>query len=143
MDQLKQAKAPDNSAAAPVAEGANGAPEEETAISDPKEKMKADIALLKDLFPALTAEEIPDEVWEDVKNGQSLAASYALYFLKTVKEQERIEKLNAENEKKASPRVNNDPAEENYYSYETVKNMSPAEVRKHYAEILDSMDSWN
>ena len=55
---------------------------EDAALRAPsaKEKMKADIALLKELFPALSAEEIPDEVWESVKNGESLAASYALYF---------------------------------------------------------------
>ena len=63
--------------------------------------------------------------------------------MKTVKEQERIEKLNAENEKKASPRVKGDKAEEDYYSFETVKHMTPDQVRKHYAAILKSMDSWN
>ena len=136
MDRLNPDEVFDESAETPKSDSA---PEKTNA----KDKMKADIALLKELFPALTADEIPDEVWESVKEGQSLAASYALYFLQTVKEQERIEKLNAENEKKASPRVKNDKAEEDYYSFETVKNMAPGEVRKHYAAILKSMDSWN
>ncbi|MBR6529967.1 MAG: hypothetical protein IKT43_00940 [Clostridia bacterium] len=108
-----------------------------------EERMTQDISTLRSLFPALTPEEIPDEVWEKVSGGESLAASYALYFLTQLKEKERIETLNRENEQKALPRIKNDQAGEEYYSPEAVKKMSAADVRKNYAAILKSMDSWN
>lgn len=108
-----------------------------------EERMKEDIQTLRALFPALSSEEIPDEVWQKVSEGESLAASYALYFLKQLKEKERIEAHNRENEKKALPRIKSDKPSEEYYSPETVRQMTPAEVRRHYAAILKSMDSWN
>lgn len=118
------------------------APAANSPLSD-EDRMKEDIRTLRTLFPALTPEEIPEEVWQKVSEGESLAAAYALHFLKQLKEKERIEKHNLENEKKALPRLKSDRASEEYYSPETVRAMSPAEVRRHYAAILKSMDSWN
>ncbi len=108
-----------------------------------EERMTDDIKQLRALFPDLTPEDIPEEVWQSVSAGESLAASYALFYVKQLKEEERIEKVNRENEKKALGRIKQDKGQEEYFSPETVQKMSPAEVRKHYAAILKSMDSWN
>ncbi len=111
-------------------------------ISD-EDKIRADIQTLRELFPALKSEDIPEEVWQQVQNGESLSCAYALHFLKDLKEQERIQKHNEETQKKAPPRVRQNAEAENYFSAEAVRAMSPEEVRKHYAAILKSMDSWN
>ena len=119
---------------------------EETAKKTPlseEERMTEDIETLRALFGDLTPEDIPEEVWQKVAQGESLAASYALVYLKDLKEKERIESHNRANEKKALGRIKQDKASEEYFSPEPVRKMSPAEVRKHYAAILKSMDSWN
>lgn len=105
--------------------------------------MRNDIALLRELFPTLSANDIPDEVWKKVSEGEGLAASYALYFLCDLKKKEKIAQKNRENEEKALGKIKHDHGAEDYFSAETVRAMSPAEVRKHYAAILKSMDSWN
>ena len=117
--------------------------ETEKALPTEEERMAEEIRTLRSLFPNLTPDDIPEEVWAHVAEGESLAASYALYFLKDLKEKERIEQKNRENEQKALPRIKSDAPSEEYYSPETVKKMSPAEVRRNYAAILKSMDSWN
>lgn len=117
-------------------------PETTKALSE-EERMTEDIRLLRALFDDLTPEDIPEEVWQKVASGESLAGSYALYVLAKQKEEDRIKALNLENEKKALGRIKNDKPGEEYFSPEAVRKMSPSEVRKHYATILKSMDSWN
>ncbi|MBQ2253444.1 MAG: hypothetical protein II328_05605 [Clostridia bacterium] len=112
------------------------------AVSE-EERIIADIETLRALFPDLTPEQIPEEVWQKVSEGESLAASYALFYLKEQKEKERIETHNRENEEKALGKIRQDKDSEEYYSPETVRKMSPKEVRKNYDAILKSMDRWN
>ena len=117
--------------------------EQEEETENPVEKMQQDIALFHSLFPEVKGEEIPAEVWERVEKGESLAASYALYILQKEKEEERIRKVNEENEKKAPPRIHRDGTEPEYFSPEAVKSMSRSEIKKHYDKILTSMEKWN
>ena len=107
------------------------------------EKLAEDVAAFHALFPDVKAEEIPGSVWEQVEAGESLTASYAVHFVAALRDKERIERLNAENEKAAPPPVRHDGKEESYFSPEAVRAMSRDEVRKHYQEILRSMDHWN
>ncbi len=115
---------------------------EEESLS-PEAKMQADITLFHSLFPDVKAQDIPKEVWDSVEEGESLAASYSLYAVKTFREEERIRKVNEENDKKAAPRVQSDPGGEEYFSPEAVKQMTRAEIRKNYNKILTSMEKWN
>ena len=112
-------------------------------VPDDAEKLARDVAAFHSLFPDVKAEEIPGEVWERVEGGESLTAAYAVHFVREKREEERIAKLNAENEKAAPPPVRHDGKEESYFSPEAVKAMSRDEVRKNYQEILRSMDHWN
>lgn len=134
-------------AAVSKAENAEEAPVEESGAatesgSEP-EKLAEDVAVFHELFPEVKAEAIPAEVWKQVEAGESLTAAYAVHFVKAMREQARIEEKNAENEKAAPPPVRHDGKEESYFSPEAVRKMSRAEVRKHYQEILRSMDHWN
>lgn len=115
---------------------------EAEAVEEKALPMEEDVALFHELFPALTAEDIPEEVWREVEAGESLAKSYALYAVKEYREQERVRAVNEENAKKAPPAVRHDGGDGDYFSPETVKGMSPAQVKKHYQAILTSMDSW-
>ena len=116
---------------------------EEAAIENPEEKMEADITLFHELFPDVKGDQIPAEVWESVEGGESLAAAYALYTIRQMRQEERIRKVNEENEKKAPPRIRHDGGQGEYFSPEAVKAMSRSEVRKHYDAILRSMESCN
>jgi len=116
---------------------------EETEAPDAQETMEEDIALFRSLFPDVKGEEIPQEVWERVERGESLAASYALYAVQQYREEERIAKINEENGKKAPPPVEGGSTEGDYFSPDAVKSMSPAEIRKNYDKILTSMEKWN
>lgn len=110
---------------------------------DAAELMEEDIALFRSLFPDVKGEEIPQEVWDRVEAGESLAASYALFAVQKYREEERISRVNEENGKKAPPPVEGGSAEGDYFSPEAVKNMSRSEIRKHYDKILSSMEKWN
>ncbi len=115
-------------------------------LSDGKteqEKMEQDIALFHELFPDVKAEDIPQEVWDQVEGGESLAAAYALYSIKMLRQEEKIRKVNEKNEKSAPPRIRHDGTEAEYFSPEAVKAMSRSEIKKHYDAILRSMEKWN
>lgn len=105
--------------------------------------MEEDINLFHSLFPHVQADKIPKEVWDRVEQGESLAASFALYTVQEARRKEEIEKVNEKNEKMAPPRIRHDGAESEYFSPEAVKAMSPKEIKKHYDAILQSMEKWN
>ena len=83
-----------------------------------------DIALFHSLFPEVKGEDIPEEIWEAVENGESLSAAWALYTLCQEREQEKIRKKNRENEEKAPPRIHTKGEEEDYFSPDAVRSMS-------------------
>lgn len=117
--------------------------EEGAEVPDAAELMEEDIALFRSLFPDVKGEQIPQEVWDRVEAGESLAASYALFAVQKFREEEKISRINEENGKKAPPPVEGGSAEGDYFSPEAVKNMSRSEIRKHYDKILSSMEKWN
>lgn len=117
--------------------------EEGAEVPDAAELMEEDIALFRSLFPEVKGEQIPQEVWDRVEAGESLAASYALFAVQKFREEEKISRINEENGKKAPPPVEGGSAEGDYFSPEAVKNMSRSEIRKHYDKILSSMEKWN
>ncbi len=128
----------------PISEGtvapeAEATEKKEGAVSE----MEADIDLFRQLFPDVKADEIPQEVWDSVEEGQSLSAAFALHFVKKMREEEHIRRVNEENGKKAPPPVEGQEASSDYFSPEAVKSMSRKEIRKNYDKILSSMEKWN
>lgn len=105
------------------------------------DKLKEDINELLELFPKLKAEAVPEEVWDRVREGDSLCAAYCLWVVKKAKEQLHIRDVNEKRSQAAPPPVA-DKGEEEFFTRETVKNMSPQQVRKHFNAILNSMDRW-
>ena len=104
-------------------------------------RILAEIGDFVSLFPEIPIEEIPDTVWESVKQGAPLAASYALYEKRMVAEAKRIAEINAKNARKSPGAAGKDTAGE-YFSPEDVRRMSRAEVHANYSKIKDSMKKW-
>ena len=104
-------------------------------------RILAEIGDFVDLFPEIPIEEIPETVWESVKQGAPLAASYALYEKRMVAEAKRIAEINAKNARRSPGAAGKDTAGE-YFSPEDVRRMSRAEVHANYSKIKDSMKKW-
>ena len=95
-----------------------------------------------DYFPDVDIHEIPDEVWEKVKNGMPLSASFALNLRKMELEKKKISDFNEKNRRMSTGSLVQGEGEK-YYSPSEVKKMTPAQVKSHYDEIVASMRHWN
>ena len=106
------------------------------------EKTAAEVGEFHSLFPECSLSAVPDVVWDQVKSGIPLAASYALYEKKREAAARRAEAVNLQNAQRSAGVAGRDAPSE-YFSPDEVRAMSPSEVRRHYSKILESMQSWN
>lgn len=95
-----------------------------------------------ELFPDITVRSIPDEVWDSVKQGNTLAAAYSIYERRITEAARRIELINAKNAQMSAGIAGKDLTQE-FFSADDVRKMSPTEVRANYAKIRRSMEKWN
>lgn len=107
-----------------------------------KEAIEKQLNEFSDLFPEISVKSIPDEVWEDVKRGNSLAASYSIYEKRITEAARRIELINKKNAQASAGVAGKNTAQE-FFSVDDVRKMSPSEVRANYAKIRRSMEKWN
>lgn len=107
-----------------------------------QEAIARQLAEFSELFPDISVRSIPDQVWDDVKQGNSLAAAYSVYERRITEAARRIESINAKNAQKSAGAVGKNMAQE-FFSAEDVRRMSPSEVRANYAKIRRSMEKWN
>ena len=113
--------------------------EEKKAVA---ERISAQIGELAELFPDVAPNSLPEEVWEEVRNGTSLAAAYALYERRVFMKNKHINEVNEKNARLSSGKAGNSAAKE-YFSPGDVRAMSQAEVRANYSKIIESMKKWN
>ncbi len=112
------------------------------------ERERADSRMLKELsafseyFPDVDVHQIPSEVWEQVRNGESLSASFALNLRKIEMEKKKVSDFNDKNRRMSAGSLLQGEGER-YYSPSEVKRMTPAQVKSHYDEIIESMRHWN
>lgn len=104
-------------------------------------RMASELGEFHALFPEVNTAAIPESIWEQVKNGIPLAASYALYEKKCALRREHAEKINLRNAKKTPGSAGKHTASE-YFTSDEVRQMSQAEVRSNYQKILESMKTW-
>lgn len=104
--------------------------------------IKGQLGEFSALFPNVSPEDIPEEVWESVAVGGSLAAAYALYHRKEQLRRNRVRELNDKNAELSTGKVGVDSAKE-YFTPSDVRAMSRSEVRANYSKILNSMKKWN
>lgn len=95
-----------------------------------------------ELFPEIAVKSIPEEVWEGVKRGNSLAASYAVYEKRVTEAARRIERINEKNASRSAGAIDKGAAQE-FFTPDDVRKMSQSEVRANFAKIKKSMGKWN
>ena len=106
------------------------------------ERISAQLGDFNELFPEASVQSLPDEVWEDVKNGNSLAASYAIYQRKVHMAEMRIKEINQKNASLSAGKAGTNTASE-FFSPDEVRSMTREQVRCNYQKIINSMKKWN
>lgn len=112
------------------------------AIEREREHADAEFSRFREYFPKTSPEEIPKEVWEAVKNGESLAGAYSLHLRRGELERERIGEFNKKTRRMSAGSLNCD-RDDKYFSPAEVRKMSAAQVKQHYDDIIESMRHWN
>ena len=118
---------------------------EELALRDARahqeERINREYTEFCDLYPEIPISSLPQEIWQDVKEGTSLAAAYALAERKKAISLGRATQSNATNRARSAGSVNN--AESNEFSPAEVRAMSSQEVRANLPKIMRSMQKWH
>ena len=105
-------------------------------------RMNAELLEFEEYFPDVSLDQIPDAIWQKVKEGASLSAQYSLFRRKEELSKRKVSNINEKNRKMSSGSVAGGEGDK-YYSPSEVKRMSPEQVRKHYDDIIESMRHWN
>ncbi len=106
------------------------------------ERVASQISELYELFPDTDVSRIPDEVWESVREGNSLAAAYALHAKKQQQREQNAKAVNDRNAALSAGHAGSGTTNE-YFTPDEVRAMSRGEVRANYTKILESMKKWN
>jgi hypothetical protein len=112
--------------------------ERETANS----RILKEITEFEEYFPEVNLHQIPSEIWEQVRQGASLSASFALSLRKLEIEKQKTSDFNEKNRRMSAGSLIQGEGEK-YYSPSEVKKMTHAQVKLHYDDILESMRHWN
>ncbi len=112
--------------------------EERKSIS---ERLEGEIGEFSEMFPDVPLSEIPDEIWNEVKKGLPLSASYARHERKRTLSQMKADEANKNAIEKSSGSVTG--ASDHYFTADQVRKMTAAEVKKNYSHIINSMKHWN
>ncbi len=105
------------------------------------ERLDGEISEFSEMFPDVPLSEIPDEIWNEVKKGLPLSASYARHERKRTLSQKKADEANKNAIEKSSGSVTG--TSDHYFTADQVKKMSAAEVKKNYSHIINSMKHWN
>ena len=119
---------------------------EELRLRDEKEtassRILKEITEFEEYFPEVDIHQIPSEIWEQVRKGASLSASFALSLRRLEIEKKKTSDFNEKNRRMSAGSLIQGGGEK-YYSPSEVKKMTSAEVKLHYDDILESMRHWN
>jgi hypothetical protein len=105
-------------------------------------RMLNELTEFSEYFPDVDIHHIPSEVWEQVKNGTSISAAFALNLRKIELEKKKVSDFNDKNRRISAGSLLGGEGEK-YYSPAEVKRMTPAQVKSHYDDIIESMRHWN
>ena len=106
------------------------------------EMIASQINELYELFPDTDVSRIPDNVWDSVREGNSLAAAYALHARKEQLREHNARTVNDRNAALSAGHAGSGTASE-YFTPDEVRAMSQGEVRANYQKIIESMKKWN
>lgn len=108
-----------------------------------KEKVSKELDRLWEMFPDVTLENAPDELWELVENGETLLGAYCILMARKGIEEQKAREKNRENALKTPPAVKGGAEKKEYFTRDQVSEMDRNQVRKNYDAIMDSMKYWN
>ena len=108
-----------------------------------KDKISKELDRLWEMFPDVTLEDTPDELWSLVENGETLLGAYCILLAKANMEKEKAQQKDLENASKTLPAVKNAGGSNEYFTREQVAKMTRDQVRKNYDKIVSSMKHWN
>ncbi len=108
-----------------------------------KEQASKELDRLWEMFPEITLDDLPDELWVLVENGESLLGAYCILLAKAGIESKKAQDKNRENSLRTPPAVKGGTEKKEYFTRAQVAGMSRAQVRKNYDSIVDSMKYWN
>ena len=107
-----------------------------------QDRAAAQIEEFSSLFPDASVSTVPEEVWESVRSGNSLAAAYALYTRRVEAREAQVRSVNEKNASHSTGKAGRGTAEE-YFTPDEVRAMSQSQVRANYSKIIESMKKWN
>lgn len=93
------------------------------------------------LYPNTPIDTLPEEVWQGVANGNSLAAAFALAEHRRALSQKKASDSNAFNRSRSAGAVKS--AENLEFSPAEVRAMTSEEVRANLSKIMHSMQKWH
>lgn len=106
-----------------------------------EDEASAEIKRFRELFPDVSADDIPEEVWEDVANGSTLSHAYALYTVSQDSLKRYADNVNSRNSVKGAA-ASSDGSTEPIFTKEQVEKMSGKDVKNNYKGILNAMKNW-
>lgn len=102
-----------------------------------RERRDAEALMFSELFPDVDLDTIPDAVKNDAEErGIPLVASYAIYERKRYLAEAAAKLHNLENVGRSSGPLDNSDNFGEALSMEQIRAMSPAQVRRHYKQII-------
>ncbi|MBQ9921446.1 MAG: hypothetical protein IJO52_04605 [Clostridia bacterium] len=107
-----------------------------------KDKVTKDIDRLWEMFPDISLDSVPEELWDMVSQGESLLGAYCILLCKDKLEREKAQQKDRENSAKTPPAVKSGSERPEFFTREAVSKMSREQVRKHYDKIVESMKHW-
>ena len=111
-------------------------------VEKAQSRILSELSEFQEYFPEVDLHSIPNEIWERVKSGSSLASSYALFLRRRDLEKKKIGDFNEKNRRMSAGSLLSGEGEK-YFSPSEVKKMTPAQVRSNYDDIVASMKHWN
>lgn len=106
-----------------------------------EERITREYAEFLELYPETPISSLPQEIWQEVEKGTSLAAAYALAERKRSISVGRATESNTSNRARSAGAVRN--AESIEFSPSEVRAMSSTEVRANLPKIMRSMQKWH
>ena len=100
-----------------------------------------EIKRFRSIFPKVSAEEIPESVWEEVASGVGLCHAYALHVATENGINSRAEEVNERNGKMNASALT-DGSTEPVFTKELVEKMSDKDIKRNYKGILKAMKNW-
>ncbi len=100
-----------------------------------------EIKRFRSIFPDVSADDVPDSVWDEVAEGVGLCHAYALHIAEENGINRRADEVNERNGKMNAGAFA-DGTTEPVFTKELVEKMSDKDIKRNYKGILKAMKNW-